>query len=283
MNPFTLLKKYHVQTVTIALFFSLSYPLHIEMANGGQTCVVTPKKESFAALHKPISPTREVLTFLKKAYEKRKSVGAIVPSSDALAKAMIQHIDGDKRGKKIIEVGAGSGKFTKFIIDNKLKSEDTFIVIELDEDFYKILVNKFGHLKNVHIYCLDVLEWPKHKDYDPTGYDYLVSGLPLNSFEPELVKAILILFSSLVKQDTVVSYFEYMFFPTVKRTFTHIIKTEAGLKFLLIEGHKNMFRDQFLYTDSKQVFMNFPSARVVYCTNTQGILPSGYDSDEDEA
>ena len=50
-------------------------------------------------------------------------------------------------------------------------------------------------------------------------YDYIISGLPLNNFPPQLVREILRAFKRLLKPGGMLSYFEYAFIRQMKTPF----------------------------------------------------------------
>jgi phospholipid N-methyltransferase len=105
------------------------------------------------------------------------TIASIWPSSPSLARATIKEIDWSSV-KVVVELGAGTGPITDQII-RKLKPHTTFIAIERDHDFAKILQRRFSHCKNVEIVQCDV------RDLDGVlkargikHVDAFVSGLP---------------------------------------------------------------------------------------------------------
>jgi len=78
--------------------------------------------------------------FLKTFFKERKQVGAVAPSSRFLVKKMCDKID-FKTAKVIIELGPGTGVFTKEIL-NRAAADAKIFVFELNEDFYKVLAKK---------------------------------------------------------------------------------------------------------------------------------------------
>jgi phospholipid N-methyltransferase len=77
------------------------------------------------------SPLAERLAFLGAFLRKPHVVGAIAPSSQALALAMIDGLD-LKRAKLVVELGPGTGAFTKVILE-RLGRQTEFISLELDQ------------------------------------------------------------------------------------------------------------------------------------------------------
>jgi len=85
-----------------------------------------------------IKPKRR--KFLKTFFKERKQVGAVAPSSRFLVKKMCDKINFDT-AKVIIELGPGTGVFTKEIL-KRAKADTQIFVFELNKDFYQILQSK---------------------------------------------------------------------------------------------------------------------------------------------
>jgi len=75
--------------------------------------------------------------FLKQFWKEKKMVGAMAPSSRFLAKKMLKNIDFNSE-KVIVELGPGTGVFTKEIIQ-KMAPDAHLLVFELNDNFYKAL------------------------------------------------------------------------------------------------------------------------------------------------
>lgn len=68
--------------------------------------------------------------------------GALVPSSSASVKAMLEGIDFSTI-KTIVELGPGTGPYTAELIKRSLK-DTKIILIEIDSDYANLLRKKFG-------------------------------------------------------------------------------------------------------------------------------------------
>ncbi|MBS0603811.1 MAG: methyltransferase domain-containing protein [Verrucomicrobia bacterium] len=154
--------------------------------------------------------------FFKRFCQDPKTVGSFFPSSPLLSQAIVKHIPpvdpNDTTPRRILEVGAGTGSFTDYIVSN-LKPCDHLDIVEIDPEFCQILRDKFGHLKNVTIHEKSIL------DHRAAQYDVLVTGLPLNAFSSSFVGQVFDKYVSLTKQGGHISYFEYMYLPTLGRFF----------------------------------------------------------------
>lgn len=183
--------------------------------------------------------------------------GSIAPSSLQLTKKMLRYIPKNSetpnpQGRVYLEVGAGTGAFTKIIIE-RLKPSDHLDVVELNPFYCKKLNSKFKHCQNVHIHCLSITDW--NPDYQ---YDTVISGLPLNGFTPELVEKCLNTFKKLTKAGGKVSYFDYPIFP---KLFTKLYWGKKRKNYIKLLDIKNQF---FLnYGIHKELVKeNFPTANV---------------------
>ena len=192
-------------------------------------------------------------SFLKNAG----SIGAIAPSSDALATAMTEYFLLYKKPLRILEVGAGTGVFTKKIIEN-MPAGSHCDVVELDQSFCeKYLQPQFGSRSDVTIHAYSVLDAPLAEQYD-----YIVSGLPFHSLPIELVDNILKLYVKILKPTGILTYFEYAFLPSLKQSALFIKSKEDYLEFKAKRQLLKAF--QKLHMAQKDiVWDNFPPARVV--------------------
>jgi phospholipid N-methyltransferase len=123
---------------------------------------------------------RHNLLFLSKFFRHGTTIASVWPSSQALSRATIKQIDWTK-AKVIVELGAGTGPITDEII-KRIKPHTTFIAIERDKDFAKILQQRFSEHKNVHIVQADVRDLDAVlKSRGIKHVDAFISGLPTPS------------------------------------------------------------------------------------------------------
>ncbi len=192
------------------------------------------------------------LTFISEIIRKPGEVGAVAPSSKYLGIEISNYVKSPSEPINVIEVGPGTGAFTKIIAD-KLKATDRLDVIEFNPEFVKVLKEKMNDYPNVFVHCLSITDWkPDYK------YDYMVSSLPFNVFDDSFVKVILNHYEDIMKPNSMISYFEYMLFPKLKKMLLSGTKKENFLKL-----HKVLddFRNKY-EINTKKVFINFPPAYV---------------------
>jgi phosphatidylethanolamine/phosphatidyl-N-methylethanolamine N-methyltransferase len=202
----------------------------------------------------PIDTTLFLLQFIKHPND----IGAVTPSSIHLAEAMASYVANDmksKKGKKYLEAGAGTGAFTKTII-NKLSPNDHLDIIEINPKFCERLEKKYSGLKNVAIHVGSVLEWvPEYK------YDAIISSLPFNAFRANFVRDIFEHYQKITKPGGYISYCEYMALPGIRKLFLSP-KAKEELQETLNETAR--FEEKFQVRADK-VYANLPPALVHHC------------------
>lgn len=208
---------------------------------------------------------REFFTFFSAFIKNPTLVGAIAPSSMALASTITKFIDSQKPKKHILEVGAGTGSFTQFIIHH-LNPDDTLDIIERDAEFCAILKEKFGHLPNVTIFNTSFLDW-----HAPRTYDYIISGLPINSFEATSLQRVLDKYTFFLKPDGVYAYSEYLGIPTLKASWLYLFNQERYLTFLEERQTNRDFRSLFSFYTEEIVWHNMFPSRVITCWQTEDV------------
>lgn len=205
----------------------------------------------------------EGLSFLKRFFHNPSQVGAIAPSSHALAVQITEPIpDRSKKspnepGQRFLEIGAGTGVFTREIV-KKLGPNDHLDVVEYDASFCDQLRQDkdIGQNPKVTIYQISITQFLTTRPYD-----VIISGLPLNAFEPEFVDAILKKYVELIKPNGIISYFEYIGLEKIKKAF---LFGESYRKFSNVLQQKASFVEKNKAT-SRSVYINIPPARVQCC------------------
>lgn len=197
---------------------------------------------------------KEKKLFLEKFWQNRKTIGAIAPSSKFLAKAMTEHLVHYNRPLQILEVGAGTGVFTEYIIKNMPKGS-TLHVVEIEKEFCKILTEKFKDNPNVRIYCCSILDLRLS-----SKVDCIISGLPFNSLSPDIVEQILNKYiNEFIMPEGIITFFEYILLPTLKKLFLQNQEYKKVLDLL------TRFKKKRDHVQSTIVMRNLPPARVITC------------------
>jgi len=161
------------------------------------------------------------MNFLKQAITNISTIGAIAPSSKKLAEKMIKHIDFSGE-RTILEFGAGSGVFTKALLQN-MNEHSTLLSFELNENFSTELVtisdSKFSLIFD------DVSNFKDHlKERKISKVDYIISGHPLAIFKKEFVDSLLFDISQVLQPDGKYIQFQYstVSLKTIRQAFSKI-------------------------------------------------------------
>ena len=153
----------------------------------------------------------KTFSFLTEFFRNRRMTGSMIPSSRALADELARPLRLCEEPKKVIEIGPGTGPVTKRIIPY-LRPGDRFVLVEANRKFCNILEDLCAtewaeELRDVEveIHCalLEEVE-------TVTGFDFAVSGLPLNNFPVEVIRRILRATETLLAPTGTLSYFEYL-------------------------------------------------------------------------
>ncbi len=153
------------------------------------------------------------LTFLKGYFRRPNVVGALAPSSRALAAALCEPYRQHTRPAKVLEVGAGTGAVTRHI-GKLLGEEDELDVCEIVSDFADVLerdvLNRVDFAPAVAQGRVRLLR-SAFQDLPFEGrYDFVISGLPLTAFDLRDVREVFRVVRRALKPGGVFSYFEYV-------------------------------------------------------------------------
>ena len=200
--------------------------------------------------------------FYSESFSNFGTVGAIAPSSNSLAKAVVNPIvRRTKAPIAVLEVGPGTGAFTSQIL-RELQEGDTFDIYELNPKFYQYL-KKYIDLERIiakkiscKLYNADIRHLNKSKKYD-----FIISGLPFNNFDSKTVDEILSVLMNQLTPNGIFTYFEYCLTNEFKGTFLKSLERERTLMVgLTIETFLKKY--QF---HSTKVWWNLPPAKIHYC------------------
>lgn len=134
-----------------------------------------------------VNTAAEHLNFLRGMILRPKKVGAITPSSPALAKAIAAQVDPAREGP-VLELGPGTGIVTQALIERGV-SEDRIIAIEYDPEFAAMVQKRFP---KVCVLQGDAFQFARMLDGTvQKRYAAIVSGLPLLNFPPETRRSLI--------------------------------------------------------------------------------------------
>nr|WP_309084151.1 methyltransferase domain-containing protein [Chelativorans sp.] len=127
----------------------------------------------------------DVVPFLRAWFSNPLRVSAIAPSSPALADLITCEITA--RSAPVIELGAGTGVFTRALLRRGVAERDLTIV-ELGADFVAMLRARFPEAR---VLSVDATRLGQLGLFEGRPVGAVVSGLPLLSMSPRKVMAIL--------------------------------------------------------------------------------------------
>ncbi len=170
----------------------------------------------------------ERILFLKQFRENFLLTGSVTPSSRFLAKAIISEFVKHQKPSVILEVGPGTGVFTRELAIN-MKPGDTLYVCEINPVFADNIsqfIQTHPDFKSVRGQ-IKIINKPLQELNDMAAFDYIISSLPMNNFDVKLVLDIHSYFRTNLKPEGTLSYFEYI---GVRRVRSYLGKKEERMK-----------------------------------------------------
>lgn len=193
-----------------------------------------------------------MLRFLRQTFKDYYHVGAIAPSSRALARALARSLEERPPSgpMRVLEVGPGTGALTRGILE-QLRPGDSLVLCEINPDFAAHLDHRFAtdpefsQWKN----ATEIICKPVEELATTHSFHHIVCGLPFNNFQPDTVRMIFAKFDALLQTNGTVNFFEYVAIRRIKRLVAsraereRLEHVEAVLK-KLIANHQ--FRQQLV-------------------------------------
>lgn len=153
-----------------------------------------------------------MLTFLRQFFRDARNTGSIMPSSPALARAMVHGI-ATGAPQRWLEVGPGTGPFTRALLAAK-RPGDRLVIVELSKDFCVRLeadiLQPWRQANPKQAAEVVLINAPIEEARLEPGFDHVVCGLPFNNFPPELVEQIMVQLRALIRPAGSLRYFAYV-------------------------------------------------------------------------
>lgn len=184
------------------------------------------------------------LRFVREFFKSPGMVGAVWPSSPALARMMIRAARVKSAGF-VLEIGPGSGAFTGPILKN-LRPDARFLAIEKSPELATSVAEKFPDARVIAGCATNLTSHLK----DQGSPDAIVSGLPWAAFDGPLQNTLLKEITSAISDSGIFATFAY-FGPH---------KLKAG------RGFRSKLYDHFREVGTTPVVLaNLPPAFVYFC------------------
>ena len=169
-----------------------------------------------------------MLAFLKQAIKNSYHTGSVWPSSRALARVMTRSLRKAKGPRQILEVGPGTGPFTRYILQS-LAPGDEFHIVEINEDFCDELERtQLEPFRKANPECSVTLHrCPVEESGLTLKFDFIVCGLPFNNFPLTTTRSIFRKLTDLLKPGGELAYFEYA---AVRVMRSMVVNSEARAK-----------------------------------------------------
>lgn len=133
-----------------------------------------------------VQEVKETELFFRQWLRSPKSMGSIIPSSMALARAVTSAVAWEP-GQTVVELGAGTGAISQGLLEKGMPSE-ALTMIELDEQLYDYLRNRFPGVRVVHGDATKLSEIVAEQNIEQVST--VVSGLPMVNMPFDFQRAI---------------------------------------------------------------------------------------------
>ena len=196
-----------------------------------------------------IHTVQSQIVFIRKFFLFPRQIGAIVPSSAALAKEIIQ-LANVRQSKTIVEFGPGTGVFTRQILQ-RMPKDARLLAIEADANLVVLLRKKYRRACIAAGYAQNIQRIMQA--YGLSEADCIVSGLPWATFESQLQDEILAETAAALKPGgtfTTFGYLHALSLPKAKRFREKLQQTFSSVQI------------------SKVIWNNVPPAIIYRCSNT---------------
>ncbi len=150
-------------------------------------------------------------TFLSQFLRNYNTTGSVIPSGRPLGSSLCRYVGCGSGPQKILEAGPGTGSVTSCIVD-RMRHDDELWMVELNPTFAAHLRAAFETKPSFRAAAdrCHLIEGAVQQLGHEGQFDIVISGLPLNNFPSEDVRAILQAYARLLKPGGVLSFFQYI-------------------------------------------------------------------------
>ncbi len=122
-----------------------------------------------------VTQTKETELFFRQWLRSPKSMGAVIPSSRALARAVTREVAW-RPGQVVVELGAGTGAISQGLMDSGLPPE-ALMMIELDRPLYEYLRERFPAVRVINGDATRLVDILRQQGVEQVGT--VISGIPM--------------------------------------------------------------------------------------------------------
>ena len=190
-------------------------------------------------------------------------VGALLPSSQRLARALVAPFASRSKPARVLEVGAGTGAVTN-VIGKEMRDGDELHVCEIHAKLLahvqEAVLTRAHFEPSMRSARVKLHNCPIQQLQGESEFDFIISGLPFTAFKPQVITETLDVIARLLRPGGVFSYFEYVGLRRARRWFAiGASRTEMIEKSRILDEH--IAQCQFA---RRTVFFNLPPAHVRY-------------------
>lgn len=131
--------------------------------------------------------TKETELFFRQWLRSPKSMGAVIPSSRALARAVTRAISW-RPGQVVVELGAGTGAISQGLIASGLPPE-ALMMIELDRPLFEYLRDRFPRVRVINGDATRLVDILRQQGVESVGT--VISGIPMVTMPLAFQRAII--------------------------------------------------------------------------------------------
>ena len=149
---------------------------------------------------------REHMLMARRFLRNPATVGAVAPSSRAMARMMVARIPTD-RPVSVVELGPGTGSFTTAIV-NHVAPGSRILAIELEQAFVDRVRQKLPMVDIVRASAVDLERLVAERHMGPV--DHIVSGLPFATLPMDMTRKILDGIERVLRPGGTFTTFQYL-------------------------------------------------------------------------
>lgn len=244
-------------------------PLPVQQCKGSLSAATFFNLETGARFRQAM--TGDYFAFIRELPKSFHQIGAMLPSSRSLGRAMVRPLRKDRRHDaplRILEVGPGTGPFTRQIL-KLMRPEDRLTICEINERFLERLKRRLAndehylrHADRVEFFLGPVQALPRERPEQ--RFDIVVSSLPFSNFMPADVDEIMSIFHQLTDGRGKLTVLEYLGVRRISTVFA--ASPEARERYIGVERVIERWRRRVAHgghVSSRVSLLNVPPALAI--------------------